>query len=203
MIIGVIGPPCSGKSTVAKALQSQGGDWINADTIAKEQLNEPAVIEELARRFGESVRQIDGTLSRPAIANLVFGDDEPSAMRLQELESVIHPRTRVAIERRIQESTAPMVILDVPLLIESGWADRCTEVWCLKISPTRQAVLLAARGWTLAELKRRERRQLPWAEKEKQSTWVINNDGTEEDLSRRVIQRWQTTYELMKNNGRV
>lgn len=188
-IIGIIGPPCSGKSTVAQILQSHGGVWINADTIAKEQLGDPGVINELVERFGTSIRQSDGTLSRPVIADLVFGDDAESIRRLEELEAIIHPRTRLAIGERISQATnrgVSLVVLDVPLLIESGWDSQCDEVWCLKIDPTRQAELLAARGWDLDELKRRQRRQLPWQEKEKRSTTVIVNDGTLGELESKI-----------------
>lgn len=189
MIIGVIGPPCSGKSTVAETLQSLGGDWVNADMIAKQQLTDPAVVDELVAAFGEAILEPNGELSRPAIANRVFGDDDDSQQRLRQLESVIHPRTRVEIERRIQESTERFIILDVPLLIESGWHKRCTEVWCLKVSPKRQTALLASRGWSREELARRERRQIRWSEKEKAATWVIENDGTVDELRQRVTQR--------------
>lgn len=185
-IIGIIGPPCSGKSTVAKILQSRGGVWINADLIAKEQLTHPDVIAELVECFGETIRQSDGVLSRAAIANLVFGDDATSRDRLKQLESIVHPRTRTEIERQIQAATydhAELIVLDVPLLIESGWYARCDEIWCVKINPVRQAELLAARGWDAAELARRDGRQLPWSEKERLSTRVIQNDGTLADLS--------------------
>lgn len=188
-VIGIIGPPCSGKSTVAKILQSHDAVWINADTIAKEQLNDPDVIDQLVERFGPSIQQSDGTLSRPAIADLVFGDDAESTGRLEALEAIIHPRTRLAIAEQLAQATdvgAPIVVLDVPLLIESGWDSQCDEVWCLKIDPKRQADLLDARGWDLEELKRRQRRQLSWEEKERQATTVIVNDGTLAELEAKV-----------------
>jgi dephospho-CoA kinase len=188
-IIGIVGPPCSGKSTVARIFESLGGVWINADAIAKDQLDHPSVIKELIQVFGESIRQPDGRISRPAIADLVFGEDAESIKRLETLESIIHPRTRVAIASQIKQATADgasLVILDVPLLIESGWDSRCDEVWCLKIPPAQQAELLKSRGWDADELARRDRRQLPWKDKETTATRVIINDGTVDDLSKKV-----------------
>ncbi|TWT94193.1 dephospho-CoA kinase [Neorhodopirellula pilleata] len=205
-ILGIIGPPCSGKSTVAGILQSRGGVWINADVIAKEQLGEPEVIEELVALFGAGIlghnpqlpdsSRSEPSLSRSAIANLVFGDDEESVRRLRQLESILHPRTRREIERQIQQSNEiadhddrlKLIVLDVPLLIESGWDARCDEVWCLKISPDRHAALLAVRGWTSDELTRRQRRQLSWSEKEARSTRIIENDGSLDQLERQVIE---------------
>lgn len=205
IILGIIGPPCSGKSSVAEILESLGGLWINADSIAKEQLDEPEVIEQLVALFGERVLKPEPrrpteaishrAISRPAIANLVFGDNDKAVQHLHQLESIIHPRTRREIERRIEQAhqvadsdtRRKLIILDVPLLLENGWDARCDEVWCLKVAPDRQAALLAARGWTLDEVVRRERRQLPWSEKEARATRVIENHGTLDDLRRQVI----------------
>jgi dephospho-CoA kinase len=192
IVIGIIGPPCSGKSTVAEVVQSRGGVWLNADTIAKQQLHQPDVIEQLVDCFGPGIRDADGGLSRPRIADLVFGDDAASQQRLKQLESIVHPRTRAIIREHLAQATlrgTPYVILDVPLLLESGWKDECDEVWCVQIEPQRHAALLAARGWDAEELARRQRRQLPWSEKRRQSTWVIENNGTVEQLREKVLVR--------------
>jgi len=188
-VIGIIGPPCSGKSTVAQFLQSFGGVWLNADTIAKEQLLEPEVIDQLVAEFGDQILNSGGTLSRERIADLVFGESEASQTRLKKLESVVHPRTREVIREALAKAVADQaayVILDVPLLLESGWQDECDEVWSLHVSPDRHQRLLDARGWDLAELKRREKRQLSWDEKQRRSDWVIENDGSVEDLRSKV-----------------
>ena len=190
LVIGIIGPPCSGKSTVAEVVQSRGGVWLNADKIAKQQLDNPAVIEQLVASFGSSIQNTDGTLSRPQIADLVFGDDAQSQQRLKQLEAIVHPRTRAIIREQLAEASrrgAPYVILDVPLLLESGWKEECDEVWCLQIEAQRHAALLAARGWDTEELARRERRQMPWSEKRRQSTWVIENNATIERLQDNVL----------------
>lgn len=216
-ILGIIGPPCSGKSTVAEMLQGHGGLWINADVIAKEQLDDPKVVEKLVDLLGDGIlqantRQSTPKISRPAIANLVFGDDPESAQRLQQLESIVHPRTRREIERRIEQANqvvdptvrAKLIVLDVPLLIESGWDARCDEVWYLRIEPTRQAALLAARGWTSDELARRQRRQLSWPKKEARATRVIENNGTLDELRRQVIDglnRVLVTTEHLRRGG--
>ncbi|MCC9641377.1 dephospho-CoA kinase [Rhodopirellula sp. JC740] len=188
-IIGVIGPPCSGKSTVAKHLQSRGGEWINADLIAKQQLDCPDVIQELTERLGSSIVTDDGTISKKHLADLVFGDDADSFARLRVLESVVHPRTRRAIHDRIAEAARqerPFVILDIPLLIESGYQSICDEVWCMEISAEHHQRLLAERGWDDSELQRRAARQLPWKEKAAASTRVLRNEGTLADLKASV-----------------
>lgn len=189
-VIGIIGPPCSGKSTVARIIESRGGVWIDADAIAKKQLVEPEVIAALGASFGSNILASDGSISRGRIADLVFGEDEESHRRLKVLESIIHPRTHKIIESQLRDAIVrkvPYVILDVPLLLESGWERECDQVWCMHIAPERHAELLAARGWSPDELARREQRQLPWEEKRRRSTWVIENDGTVDELRDQVI----------------
>lgn len=189
-VIGIIGPPCSGKSTVAGIVESLGGVWIDADAIAKAQLSDAEVIAGLVACFGADILASDGSISRGRIADLVFGDDEKSQLRLKELESIIHPRTHKIILSQLQDAITqkiPYVILDIPLLLESGWQRDCDQVWCMQIAPDRHAKLLAARGWTCTELARREQRQLPWEEKRRLSTWVIENNGTIDELRERVV----------------
>ncbi len=191
-VIGIIGPPCSGKSTVAQIVESRGGVWIDADAIAKEQLRDAEVIADIVECFGAGVLASDGSLSRGSIADLVFGDDEASQERLTQLESIVHPRTRKIIQARLKdaiEKKARYVVLDVPLLLESGWDRQCDQVWCMQIDPERHQQLLAARGWSAAELARREQRQISWSEKRRRSTWVIENDGRVEDLREEVVQK--------------
>jgi dephospho-CoA kinase len=184
-IIGIIGPPCSGKSTVARHLQTLGGVWLNADEIAKDQLHQPDVIAELTSLFGSSIQMADGSLSRKRLADLVFGDDEASLIRLRQLESVLHPRTRTILHAQITKAKTdgqPFVILDIPLLLESGYRDTCDEVWCLQVDRERHLELLRSRGWDQAELERRNARQWSWERKQAASTRVLSNNGTEDDL---------------------
>ncbi|TWU18180.1 dephospho-CoA kinase [Allorhodopirellula heiligendammensis] len=190
LVIGIIGPPCSGKSTVARVVESRGGVWIDADAIAKEQLSDAEVIADLVESFGIAILASDGSVSRAQIADLVFGDDDESHRRLKKLESIIHPRTHRIIQSRLDTATARgalYIILDVPLLLESGWESQCDQIWCMQIEPARHRQLLAARGWSETELARREQRQLPWAEKRRRSTWVIQNDGSVDDLREKVV----------------
>lgn len=192
LVIGIIGPPCSGKSTVARIVESHGGVWIDADAIAKSQLHDAGVIDDLVACLGADILGRDGAVRRGQIADLVFGADEQSQRRLKQLESIIHPRTRTIIQSRLQDAiadNAPYVILDIPLLLESGWERDCDQVWCMQIAPERHEKLLAARRWDAAELARREQRQLPWSEKRRRSTWVIENDGSVEDLQEKVVEK--------------
>ena len=192
LTIGIIGPPCSGKSTIARALSELGSTWINADRIASEQLSAPEVIDELVAHFGDSIVENDGGLSRGAIATLVFGKDDASRQRLASLESVIHPRVRQVITDQLQtimNRDDEMATLDVPLLIESGWSLSCDEVWCTDVTPNSHGRMLAARGWTLDEAERRGANQIPGPVKKQRATFVISNHGNLESISTAITQR--------------
>ena len=118
--VGLTGGIGSGKSTVAGVLASLGATLVDADVVAREVV-EPGTpaLAEIAERFGPGVLAPDGTLDRPALGRVVFGD--PAALR--DLEGITHP----AIWRRTAElvAAAPadaVVVHDMPLLVEKGMA---------------------------------------------------------------------------------
>lgn len=119
MIIGLTGGIGSGKSTVARAFESLGIGWVDADDVAREivEPGEPA-LSAIINYFGQRVAKTDGTLDRATLRSLIFED--PS--KRQWLEAVTHPRIR---ERLIEHLThlsghSPYVLLVSPLLFESG-----------------------------------------------------------------------------------
>ena len=118
--VGLTGGIGSGKSTVAAELAALGARVVDADTVAREVV-EPGTpaLAAVVERFGPQVLTADGTLDRPALGRLVFGD--PAALR--DLEAITHP----AIWRRTAElvAAAPadaVVVHDMPLLVEKGMA---------------------------------------------------------------------------------
>ena len=120
MIIGLTGGIGSGKSTVARAFETLGAAWVDADDVAREIVatGEPALIA-INERFGSQVINPDGTLNRAALRTIIFNDP---AQR-QWLESVTHPKIRERLLQhleRLNTSGAPYVLLVSPLLFESG-----------------------------------------------------------------------------------
>ncbi|MEA2117401.1 dephospho-CoA kinase [Halovibrio sp. HP20-50] len=120
MIIGLTGGIGSGKSTVARAFETLGAAWVDADDVAREVVapGEPALLA-IKQRFGDSVIHQDGSLNRAALRDIVFKDP---AQR-QWLESVTHPKVRERLWQhleRLNAEGAPYVLLVSPLLFESG-----------------------------------------------------------------------------------
>ena len=115
--VGLTGGIGSGKTTVAELFLSQGAGLVDTDEISR-RLTAPAqpAIAEIARKFGPQFVAEDGSLDRVRMRNLVFAD----LSARKDLEAIVHPLIRQESTRQIQESTAPYVVVVVPLLIETG-----------------------------------------------------------------------------------
>ena len=115
--VGLTGGIGSGKTTVAQLFVSQGAGLVDTDEISR-RLTAPAqpAIAEIARKFGPQFVAEDGSLDRERMRNLVFAD----LSARNDLEAILHPLIRQESTRQIHESTAPYVVVVVPLLIETG-----------------------------------------------------------------------------------
>ena len=115
-LVGLTGGIASGKSTVASLWNELGATVIDADLLAREVV-EPGTsgLEKLATVFGSRVLNSDGSLNRPALAEIVFEDPE---QRLQ-LESILHPLIQELSRQRISEASTEIVVYVIPLLAET------------------------------------------------------------------------------------
>jgi dephospho-CoA kinase len=201
VIIGIIGTPAGGKSTVARRLREHGATWINADRIAHRVLQSRSVVEQIAARFGPQMLTREGRIDRARLAEVVFGDDANQREGLRYLESVIHPATRRRVLRRLTTAGRYEVVaavLDAPLLLEADWGVLCDAVWCVDASEEQRQQWIASRGWTLSELRRRERRQMPIQEKRRLSTSVIENDSDLVDLIAQTDKLWDQLMDRVR-----
>ena len=190
-VIGLTGGIASGKSTVSSHLRSLGASVIDADKVAWE-LAEPgkAIWQAYRHRYGDEVINEDGTLNRQAVADRVFADKE----ELNWMNSMAHPLIKEEIGRRmsnIAQQPISAVVLDVPLLLESGWDALTDEVWLVYVSPGLQLKRLMERNdFSEAEARRRIASQMSMEEKLKMADVVIDNNGTLEELRRKVTEIW-------------
>jgi dephospho-CoA kinase len=193
LIIGLTGGVASGKSAVAAALARRGAVVFDADQIGHRVLDEPEVRQELFDRWGPEILDPQGYIARPAIAARVFADTPQAADDRQFLEQTLHPRIRTRIEaeiRQLPDAAVPAVVIDAPLLIESGWNAVCQAI--LFVDAPRETRLQRAktRGWSAEEFSRREAAQMPIEEKRSRSTHVINNAGSLAELESEVDRFW-------------
>jgi len=190
ILVGLTGGIGSGKSTVSSALAERGAVVVDADAIVHE-LQAPGtpVLAAMVDRFGSEILAADGTLDRAAVAARVFGDDEA----LADLGRIVHPPVREEIFRRVveQAETDNIVILDIPLLTESGWEGIAGTI-VVDLDP-EVAVdrLVAFRGFSRADAEARVARQATREERLAKASVVIDNSGSVEDLGPQIEAAWE------------
>lgn len=156
-VIGLVGRIGAGKSTVARRFAELGATVVDADRLAHEALAEPEVAAAVEARFGPGVRDASGRIDRPALAKLVFGGTPAHEAALADLESIVHPRVRRRIEGLLAANAASAVVLDVPLLVQAGWADLCTDLVIVDCEESVRRGRLEARGWSVEQIAARDR----------------------------------------------
>ncbi len=128
-IIGLTGGTGSGKSTVAKIMKEYGAAIIDCDEIAHENM-EPGKCAYfgIVENFGDSILNADGTINRKALGNIVFNSSE----KLELLNSITHPHIIESVKAEIHEyEDKKCVVVDAPLLFETGLNDLCDKVWII------------------------------------------------------------------------
>lgn len=175
-ILGLTGGIASGKSHVARKLQELGCPVIDADSISRDLTadNGPA-LPSIRRLFGDAVFRSDGSLDRAALGSMVFADQE----RLAALNALMHPMIFDEINSRLEAlSDAPLVVLEVPLLYETGADQSCDEVWTVFVPYEEQLRRLMRRnGLSEQEAARRIASQMPGIEKKRLADRVIDASG--------------------------
>jgi dephospho-CoA kinase len=187
MRVGLTGGVASGKSSVAAVLAELGAVLIDADKLAREVVA-PGTdgLRRVVEEFGPGVLTAEGSLDRPALGAVVFGD-EPARRRL---EAIIHPLVRARAHEL--EAAAPdgaVVVHDIPLLVETGQADRFDAVLVVDVPvPTQIARMVEQRGMTPEDAAARVAAQATREQRVAAATYVIDNTGTLEDLRDRVTE---------------
>lgn len=187
--IGLTGGIGSGKSTVSALLAARGAVIIDADAITRE-LQQPGteVFDAMVARFGRGIVADDGSLDRQAVADLVFGDPEA----LADLNAVVHPAVGAEIARRLAEEaeTDHLVVLDVPLLVESGRSDLAGLV-VVDVDPEVAVErLVSQRGMREDDARARMARQVSREDRLAKADVVIDNSGSLAELEARIDAAW-------------
>jgi dephospho-CoA kinase len=182
--VGLTGGIASGKSTVARLFGELGADVIDTDEIARALVlpGSPA-LGLIVDRFGAEVLTPDGALDRRRLRTIVFADPESR----RELEAMLHPAIRAEALARATASSAPYVILVVPLLFETGF-DRLVDRRAVVDCPESQQIgrlmkrdgidATAARAMLAAQMTREERKR--------RADDCIDNSGSLESTRSRV-----------------
>jgi dephospho-CoA kinase len=190
LAVGLTGGIGSGKSTVAARLVDRGAVLVDADRITRElqEAGQP-VFAAIVEAFGSQVVAADGELDRAALAAIVFTDAEAK----KRLEGIVHPAVGLAIAERLGElaRTDEIVILDIPLLVESG-RDDFGGIIVVDVDPeTAVARLVASRGFDEGDARARIANQASRDERLARADFVIDNSGSLDELEARIAECWE------------
>lgn len=185
--IGLTGGVGSGKSTVSSYMHELGIPVIDGDKLAREAVIPGSrAMAEMRKAFGPHIFLPDGSLNRLKMGEIVFNDEE----KRQKLNSIIHPfiwhRTREELIRA-QEEGFPVVVLDMPLLLEISWQLRVEEVWLVEVPLEVQIARVISRdGFTREQVMERIGKQMPTTNKMNYADVIIDNSRSGEDTRRQV-----------------
>lgn len=189
-LIGLTGGIGAGKSTVSAGLAAKGAAVIDADAIVRE-LQQPGtvVFTEMVERFGPGVVTADGELDRAAIAEVVFTDETA----LADLGAIVHPWVHEEIQRRLDEygPTDRVVILDVPLLVESGWEGMLGTIVVDLDPDVAVQRLIEHRGFTEDDARNRIAQQATREHRLSKADFVIDNHGQPHELDPEIDRAWE------------
>jgi dephospho-CoA kinase len=173
MTIGLTGSIGMGKSTTAAMFRAAGVPVYDADAaVADLYLKGGAAVEPLEAAFPGVTR--DGAVDREALRQRVLGDDAAMA----RLNAVVHPllgKDRAAFFARAEADQADMVVMDIPLLFETGGHANMDAVVVVSAPHDQQrARVLAREGMNPERLDAILARQLPDAEKRARAHFVVD-----------------------------
>lgn len=189
--IGLTGGIGSGKSTVSGRLAEHGAFIVDADKIAREivEPGQPALTE-LDHAF-DGVINPDGTLNRQKLARQAFATKE----KTQVLNNITHPRIRARTQELFDQAEAqgePVVVYDMPLLIENGEAEKMDAVWVVDApDEVRIQRLVDHRGLDEDDARRRISAQIDRETRLAAADTVLDNGGSVEELLAQVDKAWQ------------
>lgn len=186
LVIGLLGGVAAGKSTVAGILAEHGFEVLDADALARAAVEREDVARRIRERFGAGVLDAEGRIDRGRLAEIVFADPNARA----DLEAIVHPVVRRGLEDRLAaaRSAGRSVVLDVPLLLESGLAERCDALWFVDADQETRRRRARVRGWSEGELERREAHQKALSVKRNRADATIHNDRSIQDTRRQVAE---------------
>ena len=189
-ITGGIG---SGKSTVAAMFARLGAVIIDADAISRDLMRPTEnTLNAVGAEFGPDILHPDGTLNRPALAALVFSDEDART----RLNNIVHPAVRARADALVEQAwRAPgfsgIIIDDIPLLAETNRAAEFDGVIVVRTGlEKRLSRLTKTRGMAEEDARARIAAQATDAQRAAIATWIIDNDGSAENTQTQVERIW-------------
>ena len=187
-VIALTGGIGAGKSLVANYFFSLGAEVIDADQLARQAIERGSDgFDQVISVFGDEILQ-DGDINRRALGEIVFSDPD----KRKKLESIIHPIVQQALADARKELTENQILIyEIPLLVETNAADKFDLVITVEAPMQSRIERLRNRGLHISEIEKRIANQVSPQERRAVANIVIENDGNEEALLRKVEAIWE------------
>lgn len=174
--IGLTGGIGSGKSTVAALLAAHGAGLVDTDAIARAlTLPQGAAVAPIRAAFGDAAIDADGAMDRAFMRALAFSDGTARG----RLEAILHPLIGIEAERQARALPTPVIVFDVPLLVESTrWREKVDKVLVIDCNESTQVRRVVARsGWSPEAVESVIAQQATRAARRACADAVVFNDG--------------------------
>lgn len=186
-VIGLLGAIGSGKSSVASAFADLGCAVIDADKMALELLFQQDIIDQLRSLFGSDILNFDGAIDRTKLAKKAFSNEAS----LEQLTAIIHPpvlhQAQLLLNQYFVAPGVPAVVLDVPLLMETGWHTRCDALVFVDCLPETRYQRVVKKGrFSPDEIKKRENFQISLDKKKEIAQYIVQNNSDLSDMADQV-----------------
>ena len=191
IVIGVAGGIASGKSTAARVFEGLGARVLDADAIGHDLLRTDRMRDAIQATFGDTVLTAGGDVDRRALGRLVFGDEQAR----HRLNCLVRPAIRAEIRRRIAgmrgEGYDGVVVVDAPLLVDTGPTDLADRVILVTAPASTRKERIILRGLTGGEAEARIAAQEPDAKQARWADFILENNGTRDELIEKAEALWK------------
>ena len=191
-VIALTGGIGCGKSLAAQYFAELGALVIDADQLARASIERGSQgFDEVVSFFGESILN-NGDIDRRALGELIFKDAEAK----RKLESIVHPFVRREFEEAVASLKSDEVLVyEIPLLVETGAQDRFDIVITVESDLENRIARLRQRGMHISEIEGRIAAQATREQRVEVADFLIENDGSEDELLRQVENIWDSLHE--------
>lgn len=193
MLIGLTGQIGSGKSTAARVFEELGAAIVDADMIGRDVVEmSPAVLKKLVKQFGKEILTPSGGLNRKGLAKRAFATDEGKAA----LNAIVHPYLLAELHRQVKKylKQGRVVVIDAALLLDWDLDKQVDKTLVITASPQIRFRRMEARGLSRQEVLTRQKVQLPLTEYKRRATDLIPNNGTREELAKKLTRLWHRWF---------
>ena len=191
-VIGLTGGIGCGKSLAAQYFAELGALVIDADQLARAAIERGSEgFDEVVSFFGDSILN-NGEIDRRALGELIFKDAEAK----KKLESIVHPFVRREFEEAVASLKGDEVLVyEIPLLVETGAQDRFDVVVTVESTIENRITRLRERGMRISEIEGRIAAQATREQRIEVADFLIDNDGSEDQLLRQVENIWDSLHD--------